>query len=83
MQAEGTAYSEAQRQAVMFDKMSAIFVTICLVSVAFEFANSNQILFMEAVEIGLVTPLLIGLPHPKGPSPSSGRITPVPSHPGT
>ena len=63
MQAEGTAYSEAQRQAVMFDKMSAIFVTICLVSVAFEFANSNQFLFMEAVEIGLVTPLLIGERH--------------------
>lgn len=29
------------------------------------------------------SPTCVWLPHPKGPSPSSGRITPVPSHPGT
>lgn len=31
VQAEETANTEAQRQAILFDKMSAIFVTICLV----------------------------------------------------
>lgn len=32
-------------------------------SAAFEFTNSNQFLFMEAVEIGLVIPLLTGERH--------------------